>query len=122
VVASSGATVASFAAAQRGTLPLSADNLGVIQAAMLGPLYDPRGTAYGDFKNVPVLVAGKTGTAESGQARPNGWFACYAPASPASGPAVTPKIAIGSLVERSDFGEAYALPVSRAILRAYLGV
>src|SRR6185437_13305341 len=122
VVASSGATVASFAAAQRGTLPLTADNLGVIQAAMLGPLYDPRGTAYGDFKNVPVLVAGKTGTAESGQARPNGWFACYAPASPASGSAVTPKIAIGSLVERSDFGEAYALPVSRAILRAYLGV
>jgi cell division protein FtsI/penicillin-binding protein 2 len=71
---------------------------------------------------VPVLVAGKTGTAESGQSLPNGWFACYAPATPASGSAVTPKIAIGSLVERSDFGEKYALPVSRAILRAYLGV
>jgi penicillin-binding protein 2 len=122
VVADSGATVTSFAATQRATLPLSADNLATIQAAMLGPLYDPRGTAYGDFKGVPVLVAGKTGTAESGQALPNGWFACYAPASPASGPAVTPKIAIGSLVERSDFGERYALPVSRAILRAYLGV
>jgi len=122
VVASSGATVASFAPAQRATLPLSSDKLGIIQAAMLGPLYDPHGTAYGDFKDVPVLVAGKTGTAESGQSLPNGWFACYAPASPASGPAATPKIAIGSLVERSDFGERFALPVSRAILRAYLGV
>ena len=122
VVASSGATVTSFGPTQRAALPLSADNLATIQAAMLGPLYDPNGTAYGDFKSVPVLVAGKTGTAESGQSLPNGWFACYAPASPASGPAVTPKIAIGSLVERSDFGEKYALPVSRAILRAYLGV
>jgi penicillin-binding protein 2 len=122
VVANSGATVTSFGPTQRATLSLSADNLATIQAAMLGPLYDPRGTAYGDFKGVPVLVAGKTGTAESGQSLPNGWFACYAPATPASGPAVTPKIAIGSLVERSDFGEKYALPVSRAILRAYLGV
>jgi penicillin-binding protein 2 len=122
VVTSGGATVASFAPSQRGTLALSADNLATLQAAMLGPLYDPHGTAYGDFKDVSILVAGKTGTAESGQARPNGWFACYAPASPASGPPVAPKIAIGSLVERSDFGERYALPVSKAILRAYLGV
>jgi penicillin-binding protein 2 len=122
VVTSGGATVASFAPSQRGTLALSADNLATMQAAMLGPLYDPSGTAYGDFKDISILVAGKTGTAESGQARPNGWFACYAPASPASGSPVTPKIAIGSLVERSDYGERYALPVSKAILRAYLGV
>jgi penicillin-binding protein 2 len=122
VVTSGGVTVTVFAPTQKGTLPLSADNLATIQAAMLGPLYDPRGTAYGDFKNVPVLVAGKTGTAESGQAHPNSWFTCYAPASPVSGPAVAAKIAVGSLVERSDFGERFALPVSRAVIRAYLGV
>lgn len=122
VVTPSGTSVAAFAPSQRGKLPLSADSLTTIQAAMLGPLYDPNGTAYGDFKDVSILVAGKTGTAESGQSLPNGWFACYAPATSASGPAVAPKIAIGSLVERSDFGERFALPVSKAIIRAYLGV
>lgn len=122
VVASSGATITTFAPKQRDTLPVSADNLAILQAAMLGPLYDPHGTAYGDFNMLPFLVAGKTGTAESGQARPNGWFACYAPATPASGPAVAPKIAVGSLVERSSYGEAYALPVARAIIRGFMGV
>ena len=122
VVANSGATIASFAPTQKGTLPVSAANLTTIQAAMLGPLYDPHGTAYGDVKDIPVLVAGKTGTAESGQAHPNSWFTLYAPASPASGPAVMPKITVSSLVERSDFGERFALPVCKAVLKAYLGV
>lgn len=122
VVANSGATIASFAPTQKGTLPVSTTNLTTIQAAMLGPLYDPHGTAYGDVKDIPVLVAGKTGTAESGQAHPNSWFTLYAPASPASGPAVMPKITVSSLVERSDFGERFALPVCKAVLKAYLGV
>ena len=121
VVSSSGATVTSFAPTQKGTLPVSADNLAIIQAALLGPLYDPHGTAYGDVKDIPVLVAGKTGTAESGQEHPNSWFTLYAPASPASGPAVAPKITVSSLVERSDFGERFALPVCKAVLKAYLG-
>lgn len=121
VVSSSGVTLASFDATQRATLPVNADNIATIQAAMLGPLYDPHGTAYGDVKDIPVLVAGKTGTAESGQAHPNSWFTLYAPASPASGPPITPKIEVSALVERSDFGEKYALPVCKAILKAYLG-
>lgn len=122
VVSGSGATVTAFAPTQKGTLPVSADNLGIIQAAMLGPLYDPHGTAYGDVSDLPVLVAGKTGTAESGAEHPNSWFTLYAPASPASGPAVAPKITVSSLVERSDFGERFAFPVCKAILKAYLGL
>jgi penicillin-binding protein 2 len=121
VVSGGGVTIAAFDAAQRGTLPLSADNLAVIQAAMLGPLYDRHGTASGDVKDIPVLVAGKTGTAESGQAHPNSWFTMYAPASPASGPPVTPTVTISALVERSDFGELFALPVCKAVLKAYMG-
>ena len=121
VVSSGGVTIAAFDATQRTTVPVSADNIAIIQAAMLGPLYAPDGTARGDVADIPVLVAGKTGTAESGQAKPNSWFTLYAPASPASGPPVTPKIQVSAVVERSDFGEKFAFPVCKAILKAYMG-
>jgi len=117
-----GATLVSYPAKKLGTLPVSADNLSVIQASLLDPLYAKNGTAYGDFNNFPFLVAGKTGTAQSNQQNPNGWFETYAPASPVSGPPVAPKIAVGTLVEFSSFGEQYALPVSRTTMGAYLHV
>ena len=87
---------------------------------MLGPLYDHLGTAVHDFDDVSVRVAGKTGTAESGQAHPHSWFTAFAPASPLSGPAVTPKIAVGTLVEYSDLGEKFAVPVSKVEIKTYL--
>ena len=122
VTTSGGATLVSYPAKQLGTLPISADNLSVIQGALLDPLYSPNGTAYGDFNGFSFLVAGKTGTAQSNQQNPNGWFECYAPASPVSGPPVAPQIAVGTLVEFSSFGEQFALPVSRATMGAYLHV
>ena len=75
-----GAIIASYAPKPVGNLPLSADNLKVVQIAMLGPTTQPNGTAYTRFKDFPLQIAGKTGTAESGQARPNGWFMSFAPA------------------------------------------
>ncbi len=122
VTTTGGATLVSYPAKQLGTLPISAENLSIIQGALLDPLYASNGTAYGDFHTFPFLVAGKTGTAQSNEQNPNGWFETYAPAAPVSGPAVTPKIAVGTLVEFSSFGEQYALPVSRATMGAYLGV
>ena len=119
-VSSGGQTLQTYPAKQLGTLPISADNLATIQASMLGPLYDPKGTAVHDFDNVSVRVAGKTGTAESGQAHPHSWFTVYAPASPLSGPHVVPKIAVGTLVEYSDLGEKFAVPVSRVEIKTYL--
>jgi penicillin-binding protein 2 len=125
-VTASGAStiVKSFPASQVGTLPLSAANLGVVQVAMVGVTTSPQGTAYLDFKNYPILVAAKTGTAESGNNNtlPHSWFTAYAPASPLSGPPVTAKIAVGSEVENSGFGERFALPVLLKIISAYLNV
>ena len=122
VMASGGATLVSFPATQAGTVALSADDMQTLQMALLGPTNDPSGTAYGAFASFPFLVAGKTGTAQSNQQKPNAWFTCYAPASPLSGPTVKPQIAVGSLVEFSDYGETYAMPVSRSVLAAYLNV
>lgn len=120
IVDSTGTTTQSLTPKPAGKVPLSADNLQVVQAAMLGPIYAPNGTTSVDFTTYPVTVAGKTGTAESGQPVPHSWFTCYAPASKVSGSPVTPQIAVGALVEYSAYGERYAVPVAKAIMSAYL--
>lgn len=122
VVDANGQTIQPFAPVQVGVAPLSADNLQVVQVAMLGPIYSPGGTSLGDFAGYPVTVAGKTGTAESGQPNPHAWFVVYAPAQKLSGPPVTPKIAVATLVEFSGFGDTFAAPVSKAIVSAYLRI
>ncbi len=120
VVDTNGLTTSTFAPTQAGVAPLSAANLQVVQVAMLGPTNTPGGTSVQDFVGYPVTVAGKTGTAESGEPLPHAWFTCYAPASKLSGPPVTPQIAVGTLVEYSGTGDTFAAPVSKAIMSAYL--
>jgi penicillin-binding protein 2 len=115
-----GAIVDSYAPKPVGKLPLSADNLSAVQIAMLGPTTQPNGTAYYRFKDFPIQIAGKTGTAESGQARPDGWFMSFAPAVTLSQNSPKPLIAMGSLVEYSDFGECYAAPTTALTYIAHL--
>jgi penicillin-binding protein 2 len=122
VTDTTGATVFTAQQRQIGTLPLSAANLQVLQVAMLGPIHDSNGTTTKDFINYPINVAGKTGTAESGQPKPHAWFTCYAPASPITGTPVTPTVAIGALVEYSSYGERYAVPVSKEIMDSLFGL
>jgi penicillin-binding protein 2 len=87
---------------------------------MLGPTTQPNGTAYFRFKDFPLQIAGKTGTAESGQPRPDGWFMSFAPAITLSANSPKPQIAMGSLVEYSDFGECYAAPTTALTYVAHL--
>lgn len=69
----------------------------------------PRGTAYSAFKNYPIAVAGKTGTAQhGGGGSENGAFVCYAPAA-------EPEIAIAIYGEKAGHGSALAA-IARAIL------
>lgn len=60
-----------------------------------------------------VKVAGKTGTAEVPNGRPNSWFVAFAPAD-------NPKIAVAALVENGGDGETAALPIARNLIQAYL--
>ena len=96
-------------------LPLDAANLEVIQGSLLGVTSLPYGTAYQAFEGLEVPVAGKTGTAESGQRNPHAWFAGYAPAQ-------SPEIAIAVIVEYSGEGSTYAAPLFRKVLEAYFGI
>jgi penicillin-binding protein 2 len=95
-----------------GQLPVSAANLAVIRDSLAKVTSAEYGTAYAAFKGLSLPVAGKTGTAESGQNLPHAWFAGYAPAD-------NPQIAIAVVVENSGEGASYAAPLFRQVVEAY---
>lgn len=81
---------------------------GMIRAAM-----ESGGTAYSTFRDYPITVAAKTGTAE-GVGTSNGAFICFAPAD-------DPQIAIAVYGEHVK-GGSYLAPVARSILDVYFGL
>lgn len=93
-------------------LPVTAENLAVIQNSLEKVTSAPHGTAYLPFRGLSLPVAGKTGTAESGQPKPHAWFAGYAPAD-------DPEIAIAVIVEHSGEGSVYAAPLLRQVVETY---
>ncbi len=74
------------------------------------------GTAYKVFRNYPIKVAGKTGTAQTGikGQSDHGAFVCYAPAD-------DPEIAMVVYGERVGSGGAMAY-IARDILNVYFGI
>jgi peptidoglycan glycosyltransferase len=60
-----------------------------------------------------VKVAGKTGTAESGNGPPHSWWITFAPAD-------DPKIAVCAMVENGGEGDDAALPIADMVIEAYL--
>ncbi len=123
IVGPDGKIVQQFTAPAPVAIPLSPDHLSIVQMAMNEATSQPNGTAYNIFKDFPIHLAGKTGTAESGNGQaPHSWFTCYAPFAPLSGPPTPPTIAIGAAVEYSGFGEAFAVPIARAVLKAQFNV
>jgi peptidoglycan glycosyltransferase len=60
-----------------------------------------------------VKVAGKTGTAESGNGEPHSWWITFAPAD-------DPKIAMCVMVENGGRADRGALPLGASLMQAYL--
>ncbi len=71
-------------------------------------------TAYRYFKDYPIKVAAKTGTAEVSGGSPNGAFMCYAPAD-------DPQIAIMVYGEHIDYGGMLA-NVAKSIMDIYFDI
>lgn len=98
-------------------LPVKESNMRIIQEGMIAVANseDPGGTASSAFKDLlPIKVAGKTGTAETGNEAKhssNALFICYAPAD-------DPEIAVAVVVERGVLG-AYTAPIAHDILAQY---
>ncbi len=98
-------------------LPVKKENMKIIQEGMIAVANteDGGGTAANQFNELlPIKVAGKTGTAETGQESKhssNALFICYAPAD-------KPQVAVAVVVERGILG-AYTAPIAKDILKAY---
>lgn len=73
------------------------------------------GTAASAFKNFPISVAGKTGTAQAPPGDDHGWFIGWAPAE-------NPEIVVAVMIERGGGGGANAAPVARTIMESYFKV
>ncbi len=101
---------------KRGTLPVSAGNLAIIREALKGVTTDKDGTAKFVFDGLPVVCAGKTGTAQvPGAADPPAWFAGYAPAD-------SPQIACVAMVENGGEGSMTSAPLFRKVMEKYFNV
>jgi penicillin-binding protein 2 len=101
-------------------LPLSEDTLDILHQAMYQVASAPQGTARlilrypGTF---PIMIAGKTGTAESSREDPHSWFAGYTFGG--SYCRDRPDIAVAVIVEYQGEGSEWAAPIFRRVVEAY---
>ena len=95
------------------TLTISQEAYDTVLEGMILVTSDPEGTAYSVFKDYPITVAAKTGTAQTGytDASDNCSFVCFAPAE-------NPEIAVAVYGERVGLSAVVA-EVAKSVLDAY---
>jgi penicillin-binding protein 2 len=111
-----GDPVLTFKPEARGTLLLRQENLDILREALLMVTQNKRGTATFNLRGLQFDVAGKTGTAESGNGKSHAWFAGYTLNEENTG---LPDIAIAVIVENIGEGSEYAVPLFRAMVETY---
>lgn len=93
---------------------LQPDTLSRVREGLEQAVSHPRGTGFKTVQHAEVAIAGKTGTAEVGNDRPDhAWFAGYAPAD-------DPQIAFVVLLEHGGSGGQIAGPVAHDVVTALL--
>ena len=106
------ATIEPFTAPPRQPIAgLTRRELGIIRAALARVVDDPQGTAYATLSDVGIPVAGKTGTAETGErSADHAWFAGYAPAD-------APRVAFAIALEHQGSAD-HAAALAKEIVQA----
>jgi penicillin-binding protein 2 len=111
---------------EQGMLPIAPSILDVMRQSLRDVASGAWGTAAYQFVNLPVPVAGKTGTAETVIDNSHAWFVGYAPAEPYTTPDGTlieePQIAIVVMIEHAGEGSEVAAPIFRRVIEAYYGI
>ena len=96
------------------TIQLSEEAIQAYFTGMQKVAHESGGTAYKIFKNYPINVCAKTGTADAGTDDVNAAFMCFAPAE-------DPEIVIAIYGENAGHGSAVA-DIAKAILDAYFEI
>jgi penicillin-binding protein 2 len=99
-------------------LPVSPNLLAEVHVAMRETVAETKGwlgTGSWAFRDFPIPVAAKTGTAQSGQKVPHAWFASFAPYD-------KPEIAVVAMAEHAGEGADVAAPITRKVYEAYFHV
>ena len=137
IVDDKGETQQEFKPESLRQLKINEEHLALVREGMWRVTNSETGTAYhaydaerGEFISKwlytnppgeePIVIAGKTGTAEVGMKREDGthehqhaWFTCYAPFD-------NPEIVVTVLIKEGGEGSSYAVPVADKVIRAYL--
>ncbi len=89
-------------------LPIQAQHLAMVREGMRAAVLE--GSAR-SLKNLPIDLAGKTGTAQTGnEAETHAWFTSF-------GPYQQPELVITVLLEKGGEGDSHAVPVAEEIWR-----
>ncbi len=95
------------------TLPMSGDAYNAVISGMESVITSSAQISR-YMQNVPVTVAGKTGTAQTGNAVDNGLFVCCAPSR-------NPEIVVVSVIERAGGGSYSAMSAGQVLAAYYEG-
>lgn len=114
VVKLDGSIVRSGEKKERGKLPISSEQVGVIRSALYDVINASNGTAVEPFIGVGHDVSGKTGTEQTGEQAQttNAWFAAYTPSD-------GPKMIVTTMVQGGAAGSKVAAPIARKIIDAW---
>ncbi|WP_110953361.1 penicillin-binding protein 2 [Massilibacillus massiliensis] len=110
ITAPDGSLIKSFSPEKLGSLAVSKKTMDIIRESLRNVALEG-GTAGALFKDFPVAIAGKTGTAENPHGNDHGWFVAY-------GPYENPEYVVVVVVEQGGYGATSAVPIGKKILEA----
>ncbi|MBP2625973.1 MAG: penicillin-binding protein 2 [Firmicutes bacterium] len=109
-----GGVIKNFAPEELGQTSISEGTLNLIRESLRDVALEG-GTGAEAFRDFPVPIAGKTGTAENPHGSDHGWFIAY-------GPYEDPRIVVVVIVEQGGFGAGSAAPIARKIMESAFNI